>query len=36
MIENSKQHGEVQREEIVQLAKQEAERLKESARICTY
>lgn len=33
MIDNSKQHGEVQREEIVQLAKQEAERLKESARI---
>ncbi|MCJ7840574.1 F0F1 ATP synthase subunit B [Lederbergia sp. NSJ-179] len=33
MIENSKQHGEVQREEIIKMARQEAERLKESARI---
>ncbi|CAM4166348.1 F0F1 ATP synthase subunit B [Lederbergia lenta] len=33
MIENSKEHGEVQREEIIQLARQEADRLRESARI---
>lgn len=33
MIENSKKHGEAQREDIIQMARQEAERLKESARI---
>ncbi|MEK3888506.1 F0F1 ATP synthase subunit B [Bacillus sp. FSL K6-3431] len=33
MIENSKEHGEVQREEIIQVARQEADRLKESARL---
>ncbi len=32
MIENSKEHGEAQREEIIQTAREEAERLKESAR----
>ncbi|MFK4998778.1 F0F1 ATP synthase subunit B [Bacillus sp. N9] len=31
MIESSKEHGEVQREEIIQTARQEAERMKESA-----
>ncbi|MBO1004790.1 F0F1 ATP synthase subunit B [Pseudogracilibacillus auburnensis] len=33
MIENSKEHGEVQRQEIIATARQEAERLKESARV---
>lgn len=33
MIEDSKAHGEVQREEIIQLAREEADRLRESARI---
>lgn len=33
MIENSKKHGEVQREEIIQIALQEAERIKDSARV---
>ncbi|MBS4178061.1 F0F1 ATP synthase subunit B [Lederbergia citrea] len=33
MIENSKKHGEAQREDIIQTARQEAERLKESARL---
>ena len=33
MIENSKEHGEAQREEIIETARQEAERLKESARL---
>ncbi|WP_062108470.1 F0F1 ATP synthase subunit B [Bacillus niameyensis] len=32
MIENSKKHGEVQREEIIQIARGEAERIKDSAR----
>ncbi|RST77076.1 ATP synthase F0 subunit B [Siminovitchia acidinfaciens] len=32
MIENSKKHGENQRQEIIDTARQEAERLKESAR----
>jgi len=33
MIENSKKHGELQREDIIQTARQEAERLKNAARI---
>ncbi|HLU21825.1 F0F1 ATP synthase subunit B [Lederbergia graminis] len=33
MIEDSKKHGESERQEIVKLAREEAERLKESARL---
>ncbi|MBW8349979.1 F0F1 ATP synthase subunit B [Bacillus sp. IITD106] len=33
MIENSKKHGEIQREDIIKTAREEAERLKESARL---
>ena len=33
MIENSKEHGEAQRKEIIEIAREEAERLKESARL---
>ena len=33
MIENAKKHGEIQRQEMMDAARQEAERLKESARL---